>query len=310
MLIKMWGDKHYHTWNYHLREEFGHKVLKLPIDAGFSCPNRDGTISKIGCIYCSEEGSGDFTPSSKLSIEEQYLKSKDMMSKKWPNGKYIIYFQAFSNTYAPIEKLKKIYYQALELEDVVGVAIATRPDCLSTETIQLLSEINKITYLWVELGLQTIHDHTARLINRGHSFQSFLGSLDLLQAANIRTCAHVIYGLPHESKEEMLETSHTLAKLPLQGIKLHSLYIQKNTILANYYDKQKFPLLTLEEYVDIVVDTIELLPENFIIHRLTGDAPRDQLIAPSWSLKKWEVLNAIDKEFKRRNTKQGYYKSK
>lgn len=306
----MWGDKHYHTWNYHLREEFGHKVLKLPIDAGFSCPNRDGTISKIGCIYCSEEGSGDFTPSSKLSIEEQYLKSKDMMSKKWPNGKYIIYFQAFSNTYAPIEKLKKIYYQALELEDVVGVAIATRPDCLSTETIQLLSEINKITYLWVELGLQTIHDHTARLINRGHSFQSFLGSLDLLQAANIRTCAHVIYGLPHESKEEMLETSHTLAKLPLQGIKLHSLYIQKNTILANYYDKQKFPLLTLEEYVDIVVDTIELLPENFIIHRLTGDAPRDQLIAPSWSLKKWEVLNAIDKEFKRRNTKQGYYKSK
>lgn len=306
----MWGDKHYHTWNYHLREEFGQKVLKLPIDAGFSCPNRDGTISKIGCIYCSEEGSGDFTPSSKLSIEEQYLKSKDMMSKKWPNGKYIIYFQAFSNTYAPIEKLKKIYYQALELEDVVGVAIATRPDCLSTETIQLLSEINKITYLWVELGLQTIHDHTARLINRGHSFQSFLGSLDLLQAANIRTCAHVIYGLPHESKEEMLETSHTLAKLPLQGIKLHSLYIQKNTILANYYDKQKFPLLTLEEYVDIVVDTIELLPENFIIHRLTGDAPRDQLIAPSWSLKKWEVLNAIDKEFKRRNTKQGYYKSK
>lgn len=310
MLIKMWGDKHYHTWNYHLREEFGHKVLKLPIDAGFSCPNRDGTISKIGCIYCSEEGSGDFTPSSKLSIEDQYLKSKDMMSKKWPNGKYIIYFQAFSNTYAPIEKLKKIYYQALELEDVVGVAIATRPDCLSTETIQLLSEINKITYLWVELGLQTIHDHTARLINRGHSFQSFLGSLDLLQAANIRTCAHVIYGLPHESKEEMLETSHTLAKLPLQGIKLHSLYIQRNTILANYYDKHKFPLISLEEYVDIVVDTIELLPEDFIIHRLTGDAPRDQLIAPSWSLKKWEVLNAIDKEFKRRNTKQGYYKSK
>lgn len=306
----MWGDKHYHTWNYHLREEFGHKVLKLPIDAGFSCPNRDGTISKIGCIYCSEEGSGDFTPSSKLSIEEQYLKSKDMMSKKWPNGKYIIYFQAFSNTYAPIEKLKKIYYQALELEDVVGVAIATRPDCLSTETIQLLSEINKITYLWVELGLQTIHDHTARLINRGHSFQSFLDSLDLLQAANIRTCAHVIYGLPHESKEEMLETSHTLAKLPLQGIKLHSLYIQRNTILANYYDKHKFPLISLEEYVDIVVDTIELLPEDFIIHRLTGDAPRDQLIAPSWSLKKWEVLNAIDKEFKRRNTKQGYYKSK
>lgn len=310
MLIKMWGDKHYHTWNYHLREEFGHKVLKLPIDAGFSCPNRDGTISKIGCIYCSEEGSGDFTPSSKLSIEDQYLKSKDMMSKKWPNGKYIIYFQAFSNTYAPIEKLKKIYYQALELEDVVGVAIATRPDCLSTETIQLLSEINKITYLWVELGLQTIHDHTARLINRGHSFQSFLDSLDLLQAANIRTCAHVIYGLPHESKEEMLETSHTLAKLPLQGIKLHSLYIQRNTILANYYDKHKFPLISLEEYVDIVVDTIELLPEDFIIHRLTGDAPRDQLIAPSWSLKKWEVLNAIDKEFKRRNTKQGYYKSK
>lgn len=306
----MWGDKHYHTWNYHLREEFGHKVLKLPIDAGFSCPNRDGTISKIGCIYCSEEGSGDFTPSSKLSIEDQYLKSKDMMSKKWPNGKYIIYFQAFSNTYAPIEKLKKIYYQALELEDVVGVAIATRPDCLSTETIQLLSEINKITYLWVELGLQTIHDHTARLINRGHSFQSFLDSLDLLQAANIRTCAHVIYGLPHESKEEMLETSHTLAKLPLQGIKLHSLYIQRNTILANYYDKHKFPLISLEEYVDIVVDTIELLPEDFIIHRLTGDAPRDQLIAPSWSLKKWEVLNAIDKEFKRRNTKQGYYKSK
>jgi radical SAM protein (TIGR01212 family) len=301
----MWGDKLYHTWNYHLRQKFGNKIFKLPLDAGFSCPNRDGTINTQGCIYCSNRGSGDFAGNAEFNLEKQYLQTKEMMHKKWPNANYIAYFQAFTNTYASVDVLRKLYYQALSFPGVVGLSIATRPDCLSEDVLQLLEEINSKTYLWVELGLQTTNDDTAKFINRGHTYQCFLNGLNKLQKRNIQTCVHIIYGLPNENKQDMIKTAMDISELPIQGVKIHLLHILKNTPLAAYYKHNQFMLLELTDYIELVVDTLEILPENVIIHRLTGDGPRELLIAPLWSLKKWEVLNAIDNELKRRSTKQG-----
>ncbi len=301
----MWGDKRYHTWNYHLRETFGTKIFKLPLDAGFTCPNRDGQISRTGCIYCSSRGSGDFAGNANFNLELQYEQTKEMMHKKWPNANYIAYFQAFTNTYAPIDQLRSAYEKALSFPGVVGLSIATRPDCLADDVLDLLSEINQKTYLWVELGLQTIHNHTAELINRGHSYETFLDGLYKLQARQIRTCTHIIYGLPHETMEEMIQTAECVSQLPIQGIKIHLLHILKHTPLAEYYATNPFPLMDKDSYVKIVVDTLERLSKDVVIHRLTGDGPRDLLIAPMWSLKKWELLNAFDHELQRRSTEQG-----
>lgn len=300
-----WGGKRYHTLNYHLKNKFGQKVFKISLDAGFTCPNRDGTLAKGGCLFCSSNGSGDFAGDCKDSIMDQFEKVKNIMHRKWSTGKYIAYFQAFSNTYAPIEILNNLYTQALNQPDVVGLAIATRPDCIDDEIVKLLSKLKQQTYLWVELGLQTIHNKTAREMNLQYDYASFLLALEKLQWSNIETCAHIILGLPGEVKDDMLQTAQTLAKLPLQGLKIHLLHLMKGTPLAKIYQQKPFPFLTQDEYVNLVVDILEILPPEMIIHRLTGDSPRNLLIGPQWSLNKWEVLNSIDKSLVIRDTWQG-----
>ncbi|KLU65086.1 tRNA-2-methylthio-N(6)-dimethylallyladenosine synthase [Desulfosporosinus acididurans] len=298
-------EKRYVTFNEHLRERFGEKVFKVSLDAGFTCPNRDGTLGRKGCIYCSERGSGDFAGRQELSIHDQFSEVKERMKKKWPKAKYLAYFQAFTNTYAPIERLRELYEDSLKQEGVVGLSISTRPDCLSDEVINYLEELNQRTYLWVELGLQSIHDRTLEFIGRGHDYEQFLRGLERLHSRGIRVCAHIILGLPGESKEEMMETASAVADLPLQGLKIHLLHVLKGTPLAAFYQVHPFDLMTKEDYVSLVVDILEILPPQMIIHRLTGDGPPDDLIGPLWSRKKWEVLNAIDAKLIERDTWQG-----
>lgn len=298
-------DKRYHTFNQHLREVFGEKVIKVSLDAGLSCPNRDGTLSFGGCIFCSEQGSGDFAGNRELSIQEQFAQVRARTIKKWPKAKYIAYFQSFTGTYGPVDYLKRLYQEALRQEAVVGLSISTRPDCFDEGILAVLEEMNRSTYLWVELGLQSVHSKTLEWINRGHDFQCFTDALTKLWQRNIRVCVHLILGLPCENRQEMLETAKTVARLPVQGIKLHSLHVLRGTPLAAIYEKEGFELLTMEEYIELVADILEILPENMIIHRLMGDGPAADVIAPEWTRRKWEVLNGIDKEMTRRNSYQG-----
>lgn len=304
-MTKLWNGKRYHSLNYFLRERFGEKIFKISLDAGFSCPNRDGTISKGGCIFCSERGSGDFAGDRCFSISNQFEDIKNMMNKKWKNGRYIAYFQAYTNTYAPIEMLKAKYDEAVNQEDVVGLAIATRPDCLSDDVLDLLEEYSKKVYTWVELGLQTSKDDTAKLINRGYKLDIFEEAVRKLRKRNIDVVVHVILGLPGESTEDMLQTIEYLSKIDIQGIKLHLLHLMKNTPLEILYNRGKLRLLEMDEYLDLITTAITMLPEEIVIHRLTGDAPRELLIGPMWSLKKWEVLNAIDKKLEEEDLYQG-----
>lgn len=299
------GEKRYHTLNKHLREVFGEKVFKVSLDAGFTCPNRNGLLGWGGCVYCSSRGSGDFAGQVEKSIPEQFTEVKEIMSRKWPNAKYLAYFQAYTNTYAPIERLREVYEQALQEEGVVGISIATRPDCLPEEVLDYLEELNQRTYLWVELGLQSIHDQTMEWVGRGHTYSDFLKGLEKLNRRNIQVCAHMILGLPGETLEDMMVSARAVAELPLQGVKLHLLHVLRGTPLAKIYEREPFPLLSQEEYVTLVTDILEILPPQMIIHRLTGDAPRQDLIAPQWSLKKWEILNAIDCELETRGSWQG-----
>jgi uncharacterized protein len=303
-MTKLWGDKPYRTLNHFLREKFGDKVFKISLDAGFTCPNRDGTVGLGGCIFCSERGSGDFA-GTKDNLQEQFFEVKSIMNKKWREGKYIAYFQAYTNTYAPVEVLREKYNSILELEDVVGIAIATRPDCLPEDVLDLLEEIGKKTYLWVELGLQTIRDDTAKLINRGYPLETYIKAVNELSKRNIHVVTHAILGLPGETKEDMLKTVEFIGNTETQGIKLHLLHLMEKTRLVKYYKEGSLKFLEMDEYVDLIVNAVERLPENMVIHRLTGDAPRDLLIGPMWSLKKWEVLNAIDRRFSERDTWQG-----
>lgn len=302
---KEWGDKRYHSLNYFLREKFGEKVFKISLDAGFSCPNRDGTISSGGCIFCSERGSGDFAGNRQFSITKQFEDIKKIMSKKWKEGKYIAYFQAYTNTYGNIEVLKEKYEEAIKQEGVVALAIATRPDCLSDEVIELLSELNKRVYIWIELGLQTVSDKTAKIINRGYDIAAFENSIRKLRAASIDVVVHVILGLPEEDKNDMLNTIDYLAHSNIQGIKFHLLHLMKDTPLVRYYELGKLIFLEQEEYVDLICEAIALLPQDIVIHRMTGDAPRELLIGPMWSLKKWEILNAINQKLEKYDIYQG-----
>ncbi|MEG2290348.1 MAG: TIGR01212 family radical SAM protein [Clostridium sp.] len=300
------NGKKYHSLNYFLREKFdGKKTFKISLDGGFSCPNRDGTISKGGCIFCSERGSGDFAGNRLLSITEQFRDIKEMMNKKWKDGKYIAYFQAYTNTYGPVEVLREKYDEALKEEDVVGLAIATRPDCINGDVLTLLEEYSKKVYTWVELGLQTSNDETASLINRGYKLDVFKKSVEELQKRNIDVVAHVIFGLPGETREDMLNTIKYISKLPIKGVKMHLLHVLKNTKLEELLEDGKLQLLEMDEYIDLITESITLLPEHMVIHRLTGDAPRDLLVGPMWSLKKWEVLNAIDNKLKEEDLYQG-----
>ncbi|WP_461615149.1 tRNA modification radical SAM protein MnmL/YtqA [Clostridium sp. Marseille-QA1073] len=304
-MTKNWKGKRYHNLNYFLREKFGQKVFKISLDAGFSCPNRDGTISKGGCVFCSERGSGDFAGDRCFSISKQFEDIRMMMNKKWKDGKYIAYFQAYTNTYAAIDILREKYEEAINQQDVVALAIATRPDCLSEEVLDLIEEYSNKVYTWVELGLQTSKDETARLINRGYELSVFEEGVRNLRKRNIDVVTHVIFGLPGESKIDMINTINYVAHSNIQGIKIHLLHLMKNTPLEKFYKSGHLKLMEMEEYIDLICETITLLPESMVIHRLTGDAPRDLLIGPMWSLKKWEVLNAIDKKLEDENLYQG-----
>jgi uncharacterized protein len=302
---KIWGDKRYYSLNYFLREKFGEKVFKISLDAGFSCPNRDGTISKGGCIYCSARGSGDFAGDRNFSIDRQFDDIKEMMQNKWKNGKYIAYFQAYTNTYAPIKVLREKYEEAVNKEGVVALAIATRPDCLSDEVIDLIKEFNDRVYTWVELGLQTANEDTAKIINRGYKLSVFEDAVKRLRSINVDVVVHTIFGLPGEDKEDMLNTIKYLSHMDIQGVKIHLLHLLEGTPLVKLYEEGKLRFLEKDEYIDLVAKAITLLPQNIVIHRLTGDAPRNLLIGPMWSLKKWEVLNAIDDKLKNDDLYQG-----
>ena len=304
-MSKEWNGKRYHSLNYFLRNKFNEKIYKISLDGGFTCPNRDGRVAKGGCTFCSARGSGDYAGSRILSITEQFEDRKKMMEKKWKDGKYIAYFQAYTNTYAPVEELKRKYEEALAQENVVALSIATRPDCLDDDVLDFLEELNKKTYLWVELGLQTINDETANNFNRGYDFEVFDRSIKKLQERGIEVVVHTIFGLPGESKEDMLKTINYVAHSGAQGIKFHLLHLMKNTKMAEQYEREEFELLSKEDYIDLICKGGAMIPEEMVVHRLTGDAPRNLLIGPMWSLKKWEILNAIDKALEENDIYQG-----
>ena len=298
-------NKRYHTLDYFYKNRFNEKIFKVSLNAGFTCPNIDGTKGYGGCIYCSSSGSGEFAGNPKDEIKKQFEEIKNMMLKKWPKAKYIAYFQARTNTYAPLDKLKEIYEEVLTYKDVIGINIATRPDSITDECLDYLEDLNKRTYLTIELGLQTIKEETSILINRCHTLKCFEDMVKKLRERNIDVVVHIINGLPNETKTDMLNTVKYLNKLDIQGIKIHMLSITKNTRLEKYYEEHPFHVLTKEEYIDIVVDQLELLRPEIVIHRITGDPKLDELVEPDWLIKKFCVLNDIDKEMVRRDTYQG-----
>ena len=298
-------NKRYHTLDYYYKERFNQKIFKVSLNANLSCPNLDGTIGYGGCIYCSKSGSGEFAGNKEDEIEKQFLEVKNHMLKKWPKAKYIGYFQARTNTYAPVETLKKLHNKILAQENVIGLNIATRPDSITDECLQYLEKLNKKTYLTIELGLQTTKQETTKLINRCHTLECFEEMLRKLRQKNIDVVVHIINGLPYETKEDMLNTEKYLNKLDIQGIKIHMLSVLKNTALEQLYKSKNFHILTKEEYIDIVIEQLELLRPEIVIHRITGDPKLEDLIEPNWLTKKFCVLNDIDKEMVKRDSYQG-----
>lgn len=309
--MMLWNDKPYHSLDYELKKRFGEKVYRLALNGGMSCPNRDGTIGYGGCIFCSEGGSGEFAADPALSVRQQIDAGRLLLSHKRPVNKYIAYFQAFTNTYGPVGHLRTIFTEALSCPEVVLLSIATRPDCLQPPIIELLAELNQIKPVWVELGLQTIHEDTASFIRRGYSLPVYEDAVRRLRGCGIEVITHVILGLPKETKEQMLSTVQYLNTTDTQGIKLQLLHILKGTDLAAYYDRFPFPVFTMDEYIRMVVSCVERIRPDMVIHRLTGDGPKDLLVAPLWSTSKRQVLNTIHQEFKKQDTWQGkYYKVK
>ena len=298
--------KPYRLFSEHLKEHFGVRVHKISVDAGFGCPNRAGKRTGTGCIFCDPGGSGAVGIERQASIAQQIEQGKEIMARKYKAGNFMAYFQPFSNTLAPVDQLRSLYDQALAVEDVVGLAVGTRPDCVPPDVLDLLEEYHRRTYFWLELGLQSRHDRTLNRLQRGHDYATFADAYAQAKARQLNICVHVILGLPGESREDILETADTLAKLKIDGIKLHLLHVLKNTPLGKMYTEHKIEILEMDEYIELVVDVVERLPCETLIHRLTGDGPKDQLLAPLWSLKKWEVLNAIDAEFTRRGSCQGH----
>ena len=294
-----------YTLNKFYNEYFGHKVYKLSLDAGMTCPNRDGTLDTRGCIFCSAGGSGDFAASHLLSIPEQIAEAKQRINSKIRHGKYIAYFQAYTNTYANLDYLKKVYYEAIACDDIVGLSIATRPDCVDDNILDLLSELNKTIPVFVELGLQTIHEATAQFIRRGYSLDVFQNTVARLSCADINIVVHLILGLPYETKDDMLASVNYLNMLPVNGVKLQLLHVLKNTDLAELYRDGIFDTLSLEEYTCILAECIELLRPDIVIHRMTGDGKKSELISPLWSGNKKMVLNYINKYFREHNIVQG-----
>lgn len=301
----MLKDKPYYSLTEYYQSLFGEKVYKIALDANLTCPNRDGTLDTRGCIFCSSGGSGEFASTASLSIFNQIEEGKARINQKSKCSKFIAYFQAFTNTYGDYEYLKKVYYEAALHPDIVGIAIATRPDCLDDSILILLSEVNKVKKVWVELGLQTIHEKTAQIIRRGYTLDCFDQSITNLNAYNIDIVIHLILGLPGETKEHILKTIDYISSKPIQGIKLQLLHVLKDTDLAQLYKQGLLSIYSLEEYANLVVECIEHIPNHIVIHRITGDGPKNLLIAPMWSANKKLVLNTIIKTFKLKNTCQG-----
>ena len=288
------------TVNQYLKEKYGQKIYKIAIDGGFTCPNRDGWLDTRGCIFCSAGGSGDFAEDRSLSVTEQIERGKRRVESKMPadqteSNKYIAYFQAFTNTYAPVEHLKSLYMEAVRHPDIVAISIGTRPDCLPEDVLNLLGEINKIKPVWVELGLQTIHEKTADYIRRGYPLSVYDKAVEELKRRDIEIITHVILGLPGESREDMLESVRYVGDSGVQGIKLQLLHVLKGTDLEKDYKAGLFKCLTMEEYIDLIADSLDILPEDIIIHRMTGDGPKRILVAPEWSADKKRVLNELNK---------------
>ena len=309
MTPKNWNGKPYHSLDYMLKERFGEKVYKLTLNGGMSCPNRDGKLGTGGCIFCSAGGSGDFAGDPAQSIDQQIAQQKELICKKRPVNTFIAYFQAYTNTYAPVEYLRALFTQALSHPEVAALSIGTRPDCLGEDVLDLLSQLNRIKPVWVELGLQTIHPATARYIRRGYPLSCFEEAVKNLHARDLDIIVHTILGLPGETTEQMLQTISFLNHQPIQGIKMQLLHVLKGTDLADDYLAGKFSVLSQEAYVDLVISCLEHLSPDIVVHRITGDGPRDLLIAPLWSSAKRTVLNEIHHQMKERNTWQGkYYK--
>ena len=298
-------NKRYHTLNYFYKKKFGIKVFKVSLNGGFSCPNLDGKVGYGGCIYCSKSGSGEFGGDKNKSLTEQFMEMKKVVNKKNIPCKYIGYFQARTNTYDTVENLKKRYEEVLKIDSVIGLNIATRCDAISDECLDYLSSLNKKTFLTIELGLQTIHKETSKLINRCHTLEQFEEMVKKLRERGINVVVHIINGLPYEREDKMIETAKYLNKLDIQGIKIHMLHIIKDTEMDKLYKKTNFHILSKEEYIDIVIKQLEVLREEIVINRITSDPDKDLLVEPIWLTKKCQLLNDIDKEMKKRNTYQG-----
>lgn len=300
-----WNEKRYYSVDYYLKQTFGEKVYRLSLNGGMTCPNRDGTLGTRGCIFCSSAGSGDFAQSSLHPVSEQIQTAKRQIQSKRNCRKFIAYFQAYTNTYAPVDYLRNLFLEAIADSEVVILSIATRPDCLSEEILELLQELNCIKPVWIELGLQSIHPQTSRFIRSGFSLDCFHEAVRQLSQRCIPVIVHVILGLPGESRTQMLETVSHVGHLPIFGIKLQLLHVLSDTDLGTLYQKQPFPLFSQDEYCEMVGDCLEILPETVTIHRLTGDGPKDLLVAPLWSSSKRSVLNQIQKTLKERDAWQG-----
>lgn len=301
--------KRYNTLNDYYREIFGEKIFKVPIDAGFDCPNRDGTVAHGGCTFCTVSGSGDAIVAPDAPIRDQFYEEIDFMHRKWPEvKKYLVYFQNFTNTHDTVDVIRERYEQAINEPGVVGINIGTRPDCLPDETIAYITELSERMHVTVELGLQTTYDETSKIINRAHTYDLYVKTVKRLRelAPNVEIVSHLINGLPGENHEMMVENvRRCVTDNEIDGIKLHLLHLMTSTKMQRDYHEGRLKLLSMDEYVNIICDQLEIIPKNIVIHRITGDAPRDMLIGPMWSLKKWEVLNAIDKEMERRGSYQG-----
>ena len=301
--------KRYNTLNDYYREIFGEKIFKVPIDAGFDCPNRDGTVAHGGCTFCTVSGSGDAIVAPDAPIRDQFYEEIDFMHRKWPEvKKYLVYFQNFTNTHDTVDVIRERYEQAINEPGVVGINIGTRPDCLPDETIAYITELSERMHVTVELGLQTTYDETSKIINRAHTYDLYVKTVKRLRelAPKVGIVSHLINGLPGENHEMMVENvRRCVTDNEIDGIKLHLLHLMTSTKMQRDYHEGRLRLLSMDEYVDIICDQLEIIPKNIVIHRITGDAPRDMLIGPMWSLKKWEVLNAIDKEMERRGSYQG-----
>lgn len=307
---KIWGEKPYRSLDWQLKTQFGEKVYKLALNGGMSCPNRDGKVGRGGCIFCSEGGSGDFAADGHLSVKEQIAIQKEALRDKKPARKYIAYFQAYTNTYAPVDYLERIFTEAIEDPEVVILSIATRPDCLPEDVLDLLARLNQQKPVWVELGLQTMHEESAQIIHRGYDLACFERAVSGLRSREMDVIIHTILGLPGEGRKEVLQTIDYLNHMDIQGIKLQLLHILKGTQLGQIYLEQKegqefISPMTMEAYIDLVIDCVEHLSPEITIHRLTGDGPKELLLAPMWSTRKRTVLNEIHKELKKRDAWQG-----